>query len=149
MILSQTDIRREVAEGNIAFSPALEEKQWGEASVDLRLGFQFTKFRDLGGVSISVAEGLQSVGKMGLYDTQELSEFKFGHREFIELHPGELILALTHESVTVPKHLIALVEGEKHLCSRRAKHASNCPLDSARMEWAYRFGDRKSWAHDN
>jgi dCTP deaminase len=111
MILSQTDIRREVAEGNIAFSPALEEKQWGEASVDLRLGFQFTKFRDLGGVSISVAEGLQSVGKMGLYDTQELSEFKFGHREFIELHPGELILALTHESVTVPKHLIALVEG--------------------------------------
>jgi deoxycytidine triphosphate deaminase len=49
MILSQTDIRKEVADGNIAFSPELEEKQWGEASIDLRLGFQFTKFKDIGG----------------------------------------------------------------------------------------------------
>ena len=57
MILSQTDIRGAVAAGEIGFTPPLEEKQWGEASIDLRPGFQFTKFKDIGGVSISVADG--------------------------------------------------------------------------------------------
>ena len=62
MILSQTDIRSEVEAGNIGFSPALEERQWGEASVDLRLGFQFTKFKDVAGITISIAEGLSAFG---------------------------------------------------------------------------------------
>ena len=43
MILSQSEIRAEVEAGRIVFDPPLEEKQWGEASVDLRLGFDFTK----------------------------------------------------------------------------------------------------------
>jgi deoxycytidine triphosphate deaminase len=38
MILSQADLRIAVESGEIAFSPSLEEKQWGEASIDLRLG---------------------------------------------------------------------------------------------------------------
>lgn len=42
MILSQIDLRAAVEAGDIAFTPSLEERQWGEASVDLRLGFSFT-----------------------------------------------------------------------------------------------------------
>lgn len=112
MILSQTDIRKEVEAGNIVFSPSLEERQWGEASVDLRLGFQFTKFKELGGITISIADGLKSIGKLNLWDTKELSEKDtFGKREFFELSPGEFVLALTHESIRIPEHLIGLVEG--------------------------------------
>lgn len=112
MILSQTDIRKEVEAGHISFTPQLEEKQWGEASVDLRLGFQFTKYKDLEGVTISIADGLKSVGRMNLWDTHTLNKVdKFGKPEFFELHPGEFVLALTHESIKVPKHLIGLVEG--------------------------------------
>ncbi len=58
MVLSQPDIRKEVRTGRIAFDPPLEENQWGEASIDLRLGRSFTKFKDIKGIKISVAEGL-------------------------------------------------------------------------------------------
>ena len=57
MILSGPDIRKFVESGYISFSPDLEPSQWGEASVDLRLGFQFTKLVEQEGVTISVAEG--------------------------------------------------------------------------------------------
>jgi dCTP deaminase len=112
MILSQTDIRKEVESGSIAFSPNLEEKQWGEASVDLRLGFQFTKFKKIDGITISIADGLKALGALNLWDTKELKERDaFGEREFFELAPGDFVLALTYESIAVPKHLIGLVEG--------------------------------------
>ena len=112
MILSQLDLRREVDAGNVAFSPSLEDNQWGEASVDLRLGFQFTQYKDLKGITISIAEGLKSISKLALWDTQELlKENKFGKPEDFELHPGQFVLALTYETIKVPKHLIALIEG--------------------------------------
>lgn len=104
MILSQKDIRSLVKAKKICFSPELEEKQWGEASVDLRLGRQFTLYRkDITGVTLSVAEGLGSLGDLNLWITEEKDSF--------DLVPGELVLALTHESITVPNNLIALVEG--------------------------------------
>lgn len=112
MILSQADIRKEVEAGQIVFSPQLEERQWGEASIDLRLGFQFTKFKEVSGITISVADGLSAVGRLNLWDTKELKpKDQFGRPEFFELHPGEFVLALTYESIKIPEHLIGLVEG--------------------------------------
>jgi dCTP deaminase len=84
----------------------------GEASVDLRLGFQFTKFKELNGITISIADGLKSIGSLNLWDTQELLEKNcFGKREFFELASGDFVLGLTHESIEIPQHLIGLVEG--------------------------------------
>ena len=104
MILSQKDIRRAVKARKICFTPELEEKQWGEASVDLRLGHQFTRYRkDITGVTLSVAEGLGSLGDLNLWVTEE--------RDSFDLAPSELVLALTHEAITIPKNLIALIEG--------------------------------------
>lgn len=112
MILSQADIRRECDTGAIGFSPALEENQWGETSVDLRLGFQFTQFKEFNGVTVSIADGLKTVGALNLWNTEELTERdKFDRRRSFELHPGCFVLAMTYESIRVPKHLIALVEG--------------------------------------
>src|SRR5215469_1479325 len=112
MILSQADLRKAVEKGDIVFSPSLEEKQWGEASIDLRLGFQFTKLRKCDGIKFSLADGLSTIGAMQVWDTKELKpRDNFGKTEQFNLEPGEFILAQTYESITVPKHLIALVEG--------------------------------------
>lgn len=112
MILSQTDIRSAIGSGEIGFDPHLEDTQFGEASVDMRLGFQFTTFKEAQGITLSVADGLQTVGALGLWNSKVLKERDdLGDRESYELKPGKFVLALTHESVRVPKNLIALVEG--------------------------------------
>lgn len=112
MILSQPDIRKEVEEGGLQFDPPLEDNQWGEASVDLRLGFDFTRLNKAEGVTFSVANGLGMIGKSGLYSRKKLSrKDEMDRPEKYELLPGEFVLALTHEKITVPKHLIGLVEG--------------------------------------
>lgn len=112
MILSQIDIRAAVEAGDISFDPPLEERQSGEASVDLRLGFQITKLKKVKGVIISVAEGFPNMGPEALWDTKTLKpKDEFGDPEAHKLHPGNFILALTYESVSIPNHLIGLVEG--------------------------------------
>jgi len=104
MILSQKDIRKLVKTNKISFAPELEETQWGEASVDLHLGRQFTWYRKgIEGVTLSVAQGLGTLGSLNLFETED--------RDSYDLLPGELVLALTHESVKVPNKLIARVEG--------------------------------------
>ncbi|MGA8707890.1 MAG: dCTP deaminase [Steroidobacteraceae bacterium] len=110
MILSQPELRQAVAAGEIKFDPPLEDTQWGEASIDLRLGTQFTQLQPVPGLRLSVAGGLGQVS--GFWKTMNLPlRNEFGQRVPFCLEPGEFILAMTYESVTVPKNLIALVEG--------------------------------------
>ncbi|MGA7710454.1 MAG: dCTP deaminase, partial [Rhizomicrobium sp.] len=104
--------REEVDKGAVKFDPPLEDRQWGEASVDLRLGLKFTKFRAKKGVTFSMTEGISALSETGLWD-EEIFEprDKFGKRRSYIVEPGEFILALTHEHVWIPRHLIAMVEG--------------------------------------
>ena len=113
MILSQPALRDVVASGDVAFDPPLEERQWGEASVDLRLGFSFTILdKSLSGITLSVAEGMQAIAKAGFWKTKELQERDIhDKRESFTLDPSDFVLAMTLESITVPKNLIAMVEG--------------------------------------
>jgi dCTP deaminase len=104
MILSQNDLRKAVKANKIKFTLELEERQWGEASVDLRLGRQFTWYRKgIIGVTLSVAQGLETLGDLNLWETAEFESY--------DLQPGSLVLALTYESVVVPRNMIARVEG--------------------------------------
>jgi dCTP deaminase len=110
MILAQPELRAAVAAGKIKFNPPLEEKQWGEASVDLRLGTQFTRLKKVPGLKISLIGGLSQL--TGFWDTMELPERDaFGKLNAFCLDPDEFILAMTYESITVPRNMIALVEG--------------------------------------
>lgn len=112
MILSYADLRQAVHDGRIVFDPPLEEQQWGEASVDLRLGYSFTKFKEVKGVTLSVAEGLKTIGALDLWATQDLQGLdEVGKPKKYTLEPGEFVLALTLERITVPNDMIALVEG--------------------------------------
>jgi dCTP deaminase len=151
MILSQIDIRRAVEAGEIGFSPSLEEKQWGEVSVDLRLGFQFTKLRDVGGhSSISVADGLDLIARMGLWSTKTLRERdEHGNVEQYPLPPKEFVLAMTHESIKVPKNMIALVEGRSTYARVGLSMHQNCSLDSARMGRSYCTGNHEQRSYSN
>lgn len=112
MVLSRPDIQKEVDAGSLVFDPPLEDRQWGEASIDLRLGFDFTKLKAAEGATFSVAAGLRLIGTSGLYSKKKLkTNDEMGHPEKFDLHPGEFVLALTHERITMPNHLIGLVEG--------------------------------------
>ena len=112
MILSQRDIRAAVERGEIRFDPPLEEKQWGEASVDLRLRPQIHKADGDPNIIFSMTKGMGPISGTGLYheETFEIQD-KLGKRRTYVLDPGEFILALTYEHIWMPRHLIAMVEG--------------------------------------
>jgi len=112
MVLSQPDIRKAVRAGRISFDPPLLDNQWGEASVDLRLGSSFTKLKEIQGVKISVAGGLQSLGESGFWQTVDVPEDDgFGNRNSITLRPNDFVLVPTYEKVKIPNNLIGLIEG--------------------------------------
>lgn len=112
MILSQPDLRKAVQSGEIVFDPPLEENQWGQASVDLRLGFQFTKLKKISTMKVSVAKGLSELGQAGFWETMELTEFdEFSKPRTFCIEPGDFILGMTYEKIPVPKNMIAMVEG--------------------------------------
>ena len=112
MILSQADLRKAVDQGRIEFDPPLEEGQWGEASVDLRLGYQFTTLKQQKGVTISVADGLEPVALSNLWNTDDLREpDSHGRSRSHEILQGDFVLAQTYEKIKVPRNMIARVEG--------------------------------------
>ena len=112
MILSHRELKREIDARHIVFDPPLEERQWGEASIDLRLGRKVTKFKPADGMTFSVAGGLGAIADSGLWTEKTLEEDDgLGQPGQLVLKPNEFALALTHERITVPRNLIALVEG--------------------------------------
>lgn len=112
MILAQAEIREAVAKDEIKFDPPLEETQWHEASVDLRLGFKFTKLVAKRGLKVSLAYGMSAIADAGLWKEKTLRrEDEFGKTETYAVESGEFILAQTYERIWIPRHLIAAVEG--------------------------------------
>jgi dCTP deaminase len=112
MILSKQEIREAVARKEIRFDPPLEERQWGEASVDLRLGLSFTKLKDAPSLTVSMAGGIGAIAESGLWQEETLKiKNRFGKRGTYVLEPEEFILALTYERVWMPRNLIGMVEG--------------------------------------
>ena len=110
MILAQPEIRVFVEAGAIRFDPPLNEEQWGAASVDLRLGSQFTKLHAAQGVKHAPHSGLGGLGPF--WRTMDLPlHNEFGQRNSFCLDPGDFILAMTHERITISNDLIGLVEG--------------------------------------
>lgn len=63
-------------------------------------------------MKISVAEGLEALSKGGFWKSIELPrEDGVGKRPSFPVEPGEFVLGLTYETITVPRNLIGLVEG--------------------------------------
>ena len=104
MILSDRDIRAEIAAGRIVIDPFTPDAVQ-PSSVDLHLDRRFRVFRNSRYPYIDVRT-----------DQPELTELVeiAGDEPFI-LHPGEFVLGSTLERVELPNDLVARLEGKSSL----------------------------------
>ncbi len=113
MRLSDSDIEAALATGYLSITPAPDSSKIKGISVDLRLGHQFrvftdhnTGFIDLSGHKKELESTVNRI--MG-------SEINLTADEIFYLHPGELALASTLESVTIPDDLVGWLDGRSSL----------------------------------
>lgn len=111
-ILSDGEIARALAEGSLVIKPAPDlSVQLQPASVDLRLGNLFTRYKSIshenhGGTQVNVVDVRHSdVGAM--METIE--------QGIVEIPSGAFILGHTHERVEIPNNIVAVVDGRSSL----------------------------------
>jgi dCTP deaminase len=113
MRLCDRDIEAYIDAGKIQITPRPTPDMISGVSVDIRLGHKFRTFRayaaafiDLSGPREEVDHALNSV----MSDEIVLSD-----DEAFFLHPGELALAITLESVTLPADIVGWLDGRSSL----------------------------------
>lgn len=113
MRLSDTDIENALAAGDISIEPAPSKHKIKGISVDLRLGHSFRVFNDhtagyvdLSGKHADLSQTLDRI--MG-------AEILLSEDEIFYLHPGELALAVTLESISLPDNLVGWLDGRSSL----------------------------------
>ena len=104
MILSDVDIRKELASGRIQIDP-LDESCIQPSSVDLHVDAQIRVFANSRYPFIDVRQPMP--------DLTELVEV--AQDEPFILHPGEFVLGSTLERVRLPDDLVARLEGKSSL----------------------------------
>lgn len=108
MVLSDRDIKKYIKEGIIKIQPKIDmEKQFGSCSVDLRLGHTFRVFNH------SRYPYIDPYDKKLSADMTKEVEISEG--EAFVLQPGDFVLATTIESLELPDHLLARLEGRSSL----------------------------------
>ena len=113
MRLCDSDIIAALDAGRIAIDPRPDDRSISGVSVDLRLGHRFRVFSthtipfiDLSGSRDEVNQAVEKV--MG-------DEIYIGPEDTFVLHPGELALGTTLESITLPDDLVGWLDGRSSL----------------------------------
>ncbi|TNI56367.1 dCTP deaminase [Aeromonas veronii] len=113
MRLCDTDIERHLDEGMIVIEPRPGVERISGVSVDVLLGNEFRVFRDhtapyidLSGPSSEMADAIDRVMS---------DEIHIPDGEAFYLHPGQLALAVTYESVTLPADIVGWLDGRSSL----------------------------------
>lgn len=113
MRLCDTDIQQYLQDGKIKITPQPDADDISGLTVDIRLGNKFRVFEDhaapyidLSGPKAEVQKALNSVMSDEIVLEEEQSFF---------LHPGELALAITEESVTLPANVVGWLDGRSSL----------------------------------
>ncbi len=104
MILSDRDILREIEAGRLTVEP-FERECVQPSSVDLHLGNKLLLFRNSHRPYIDVRQPVD--------DLMEAHEVAYG--ESFAVHPLEVLLASTYESIGLPDDLVARLEGKSSL----------------------------------
>lgn len=113
MRLCDKDIYQYLLDGKISITPMPEEQQISGVTVDVRLGNKFRVFQDHTAPYIDLSgpkEEVQKALNLVMSDEIELSD-----EQAFFLHPGELALAVTHESVTLPSNIVGWLDGRSSL----------------------------------
>ncbi len=113
MRLCDTDILKLLAEKKLQIDPMPADDMVSGLTVDLRLGNSFRVFQDhaapfidLSGPKTEVSTALESVMSEEIVLEDEQAFF---------LHPGELALSVTYESVTLPDDIVGWLDGRSSL----------------------------------
>ena len=104
MILSDTEIQRELKKGNLKIKP-ITKFSVQPSSINLRLGKEFKIFRNTKKPFLDTREPVE--------DFMELIKIKAD--EPLIIHPREFVLGTTIERVKIPNHLVARLEGKSSL----------------------------------
>jgi len=108
LVLSDRDIRLHLESGKIRITPPIDfNTQLGSCSVDFRLGTKFRVFEHSRFAYIDLRKGV---------DVDEIMrEVEIGPEESFTLHPGQLVLGMTIESLELAPDLLARLEGRSSL----------------------------------
>lgn len=140
MILSNGEIRRAIEQGVIGIDPAPEARQYSSTTLDLRLGDQFFCWDK---------QKMESMTRLGLdysLDAAKVERFSNLSDEYLIpaavdaegchiLRPGEFVLGITLEWVTLPlaSGIAARVEGRSSLA--RMGLAVHLTAPTIRADW--------------
>lgn len=114
MILGHSELRDAWKSKRIVFSPDIETDQIGLSSIDLRLGFEFSKLRAKKGITINPSS--DEFDPEGLFTNEDYSKpDKLGRPRTFELGTHEFVVGFTREEVRLPNDLAASIEGRSRL----------------------------------
>jgi len=113
MRLSDLHIKESLQAEHIKIKPEPTEDMISGITVDLRLGHKFRVFKehampyiDLSGPKDEVNKSMEAVMS---------DEIIINDDEAFYLHPGELALAMTYESITLPADIVGWLDGRSSL----------------------------------
>ncbi|TWX73326.1 dCTP deaminase [Colwellia sp. C1TZA3] len=113
MRLSDKDIEESLRQGQIGISPAPDSSMISGVSVDIRLGNEFRVFQDHTAPYIDLSGPKDEMQKA--MNAVMSEEIYISDGEAFFLHPGELALAVTYESVTLPDNIVGWLDGRSSL----------------------------------
>lgn len=113
MRLSDFDIERYLSDGKLIINPMPAIDAINGVTVDVRLGHHFRTFSEHKVPYIDLSDSKESIASA--LDLVMGDEIKLADDEIFYLHPGELALAVTLESVTIPDDLVGWLDGRSSL----------------------------------
>ncbi|GHF01242.1 dCTP deaminase [Thalassotalea profundi] len=113
MRLCDKDIETLLEQGKIIIDPKPDSSMISGVSVDIRLGNEFRVFQDHTAPYIDLSGPKEEMQKA--MDSVMSDEIVIPDGEAFFLHPGELALAVTYESVTLPDDIVGWLDGRSSL----------------------------------
>ena len=113
MRLSDGDIEQRLQDGNINITPAPGEDAIAGISVDLRLDHRFRVFSNNSVTHLDLSGDRDQLERD--IDRIMSKEIEIAADDALFIHPGELILGATLESVSIPDDLVGWLDGRSSL----------------------------------
>ncbi|WP_370314330.1 dCTP deaminase [Thalassolituus sp.] len=113
MRLSDGDIEQKIADGKITIEPAPADDAIAGISVDLRLDHRFRVFSNNSVTHLDLSGDREQLERD--IDRIMSKEIEIEEGKALYIHPGELILGATMESVTIPDDLVGWLDGRSSL----------------------------------
>lgn len=107
------DIFTFLNQGKIAIDPMPDYSEISGLTVDMRLGNKFRVFQDHAAPYIDLSGEKSDV--QAQLDSVMSDEICIDDDKAFFLHPGELALAITYESVTLPSNIVGWLDGRSSL----------------------------------